>query len=240
MTTHWQALDNQTLWLTCAVHDTGIGIPASRLQHMFDAFEQADTSTSRRYGGTGLGLSIARTLAEHMGGNLRAESVVGQGSTFTLEIPLPWRLVEVEEQAILAGTQDQGAGETVLLVEDNPVNQTVIEAMLRSLGFQVQLVSDGLQALQAVREQAYAAILMDCRLPGLDGYATTRQIRAADGPNRDAPIIALTANALQGDRETCLAAGMNDYLAKPFKRSDLSLALQRWIGSRPSTGGESV
>lgn len=240
VTTRWQVLDNQTLWLTCAVHDTGIGIPASRLQHMFDAFEQADTSTSRRYGGTGLGLSIARTLAEHMGGNLRADSVVGQGSTFTLEIPLPWRQVEVEEQAILAGTQDQGAGETVLLVEDNPVNQTVIEAMLRSLGFQVQLVSDGLQALQAVREQAYAAILMDCRLPGLDGYATTRQIRAADGPNRDAPIIALTANALQGDRETCLAAGMNDYLAKPFKRSDLSLALQRWIGSRPSTGGESV
>ena len=238
--TRWRVDAEQKLWLSCAVQDTGIGIPAPRLQHMFEAFQQADTSTSRRYGGTGLGLSIARTLAEHMGGSLQADSVVGQGSTFTLEIPLPWREVEVEEQAILADTQDQGAGHSVLLVEDNPVNQTVIEAMLRSLGYQTQLVSDGPQALQAVREQAYGAILMDCRLPGLDGYATTRQIRATEGPNRDAPIIALTANALQGDREACLAAGMNDYLAKPFKRSDLRHALQRWIRGRPSTGGESA
>ncbi|HYQ38229.1 MAG TPA: ATP-binding protein [Pseudomonas sp.] len=233
VTTHWHIQDAQTLWLSCAVSDTGIGIPADRLQHMFDAFEQADTSTSRRYGGTGLGLSIARTLAQRMGGHLLAESTVGQGSIFTLEIPLPWREGRTEEQAILVDEPPPGADQAVLLVEDNPVNQTVIEAMLRSLGYQVQLVSDGAQALQAVREKPYGAILMDCRLPGLDGYAASRQIRAGEGPNQGTPIIALTANALPGDRETCLAAGMNDYLAKPFKRSDLRRTLQRWMGSRP-------
>jgi signal transduction histidine kinase/ActR/RegA family two-component response regulator len=233
VTTSWRIQDAQTLWLSCAVSDTGIGIPTERLQHMFDAFQQADTSTSRRYGGTGLGLSIARTLAERMGGHLLAESTVGQGSIFTLEIPLPWREGRTEEQAILVDEPPPGAEQTVLLVEDNPVNQTVIEAMLRSLGYQTQLVGDGAQALQAVREKPYGAILMDCRLPGLDGYAASRQIRATEGPNRGTPIIALTANALPGDREACLAAGMNDYLAKPFKRSDLRRALQRWMGSRP-------
>ena len=233
VTTRWRIQDAQTLWLSCAVRDTGIGIPADRLQHMFDAFEQADTSTSRRYGGTGLGLSIARTLAERMGGHLHAESVVGAGSTFTLEIPLPWREGRAEEQALLVEEPAAGAEQTVLLVEDNPVNQTVIEAMLRSLGYRTHLVVDGAQALQAVREQAYGAILMDCRLPGLDGYAASRQIRAGEGPNRDTPIVALTASALPGDREACLAAGMNDYLAKPFKRADLRSALQRWVRARP-------
>ncbi|HEY6610255.1 MAG TPA: ATP-binding protein, partial [Pseudomonas sp.] len=234
VTTRWQMLDQQQmLWLTCSVQDTGIGIAPERLQHMFDAFEQADTSTSRRYGGTGLGLSIARTLAERMGGGLHAESTVGRGSTFTLELPLPWRHCLAGEQALLEGELEQGGGQSVLLVEDNPVNQTVIEAILRSLGFNVDLVSNGQQAVQAAGTQAYAAILMDCRLPDLDGYAVTRQIRSREGPNRHTPIIALTANALQGDRETCLAAGMNDYLAKPFKRSDLRYVLQRWVQNRP-------
>ena len=168
-----------------------------------------------------------------MGGRLGAESVVGTGSTFTVEIPLPWREGRDEEQAILVENATPAADQPVLLVEDNPVNQTVIEAMLRSLGHETQLAVDGAQALQAARDKAYGAILMDCRLPGLDGYAVSRQIRAEPGPNRDTPIIALTANALAGDRETCLAAGMNDYLAKPFKRSDLRLALQRWMRARP-------
>jgi CheY-like chemotaxis protein len=234
VTTRWQLLDRQQLlWLTCAVQDTGIGIAPDRLQHMFDAFEQADTSTSRRYGGTGLGLSIARTLAERMGGGLHAQSEVGHGSTFTLELPLPWRYGQGDEQALLVDELAQGGGQTVLLVEDNPVNQTVIEAMLRSLGFNVDLAGDGEQAMQAANARPYTAILMDCRLPDLDGYAATRQIRSGDGANRATPIIALTANALQGDRETCLAAGMNDYLAKPFKRSDLRQILQRWGHNRP-------
>lgn len=230
--THWQPLDDQVLWFTCAVHDSGIGIDGERLEHMFDAFQQADTSISRRYGGTGLGLPIARTLAERMGGTLRAESQLGAGSVFTLEIPLPFR--HCSEQAPSDDSQplSSGDGQAVLLVEDNPVNQTVIEAMLRSLGYQVSLVGDGQQAVQSCAQQDYAAILMDCRLPLMDGYEATRQIRQLEHGSR-VPIIALTANALQGDREACLQAGMNDYLAKPFKRADLQRILLRWLPARP-------
>ena len=233
----WQALDNQVLWFSCAVHDSGIGISPERLEHMFDAFQQADTSISRRYGGTGLGLPIARTLAERMGGTLRAVSQEGQGSVFTLEVPLPFSQHKTTTLSDAPAPADQGNGQPVLLVEDNPVNQTVIEAMLRSLGYQVSLVGDGAQAVHQVSQHAYAAILMDCRLPIMDGYEATRQIRHLPGC-AELPIIALTANALQGDREACLQSGMNDYLAKPFKRADLQRILQRWLPPRPSTGSQ--
>ncbi|WP_244973851.1 ATP-binding protein [Ectopseudomonas mendocina] len=230
--THWQPLDDQVLWFTCAVRDSGIGIDGERLEHMFDAFQQADTSISRRYGGTGLGLPIARTLAERMGGTLRAESQLGTGSVFTLEIPLPFHPYSEQVQSSDNQALGSGDGQAVLLVEDNPVNQTVIEAMLRSLGYQVSLVGDGQQAVQSCSQQDYAAILMDCRLPLMDGYEATRQIRQLE-QGRQVPIIALTANALQGDREACLEAGMNDYLAKPFKRADLQRILLRWLPARP-------
>ncbi|MBU1333093.1 MAG: response regulator [Gammaproteobacteria bacterium] len=235
--TRWQALDEDVLWFTCAVHDSGIGISPERLEHMFDAFQQADNSISRRYGGTGLGLPIARTLAERMGGTLVAESEEGRGSIFTLEIPLPFSR---QPKATALNSPDEGKngqGQHVLLVEDNPVNQTVIEAMLRSLGYQVSLVGDGAQAVHLVSQQPFDAVLMDCRLPVMDGYQATRQIRQQPGWAQT-PIIALTANALQGDREACLDAGMNDYLAKPFKRVDLQRVLQRWLPPRPSTGGQ--
>ena len=228
----WQALDHDVLWLTCAVHDSGIGISPERLEHMFDAFQQADSSISRRYGGTGLGLAIARTLAERMGGTLQAESKEGSGSTFTLEIPLPFQQSPAHRQQAAGDAAPIAAGQEILLVEDNPVNQTVIEAMLRSLGYRVTLVADGIQAVRSAERQRYDAILMDCRLPVLDGYSATREIRAQENGRR-VPIIALTANALQGDRENCLQAGMNDYLAKPFKRAELQRILQRWIGSQP-------
>jgi signal transduction histidine kinase/ActR/RegA family two-component response regulator len=229
----WQPLDKHVLWLTCTVKDTGIGISAERLEHMFDAFQQADTSISRRYGGTGLGLPIARTLAERMGGSLRAESVEDQGSLFTLEIPLAFSQ-QTPKPVVEAPLISSANGHLVLLVEDNPVNQTVIEAMLRSLGYQVCLVGDGAQAVHKAANFEYSAILMDCRLPIMDGYEATRQIRLL--PNRvQTPIIALTANALQGDREACLAAGMNDYLAKPFKRVDLQRILQRWLANAALT-----
>lgn len=228
----WQALDHDVLWLTCAVHDSGIGISPERLEHMFDAFQQADSSISRRYGGTGLGLAIARTLAERMGGTLQAESKEGSGSTFTLEIPLPFQQSPAACCRCAGDAAPVAAGQEILLVEDNPVNQTVIEAMLRSLGYRVTLVADGIQAVRSAERQRYDAILMDCRLPVLDGYSATREIRAQEN-GRQVPIIALTANALQGDRENCLQAGMNDYLAKPFKRAELQRILQRWIGSQP-------
>ena len=225
----WQRLDHQLIWFSCAVRDSGIGISSEKLDSMFTAFQQADSSISRRYGGTGLGLPIARTLAERMGGTLHALSEEAQGSVFTLEIPLELH------QPVMLGLKPQQTAETscapgrkVLLVEDNQVNQTVIEAMLTSLGYEVSLVSDGAQAIHFANTERFAAILMDCRLPIINGYEATRQIRQLPGC-RALPIIALTANALQGDRETCLQAGMNDYLAKPFKRADLEQILQRWV-----------
>ena len=217
------------LWFTCTVRDSGIGIPAESLELMFNAFQQADSTISRRYGGTGLGLPIARTLAERMGGTLRAQSEEGVGSVFTLEIPLALykQSLPVLTPRVHTGN-GHGEGRNVLLVEDNPVNRTVIEAMLRSLGFTVSVVTDGAQAVRSAESLIFEAILMDCRLPVIDGYEATRQIRQLPGC-ADVPIIALTANALQGDREACLSAGMNDYLAKPFKRTDLQQILQRWV-----------
>ncbi|MGF6113834.1 ATP-binding protein [Pseudomonas frederiksbergensis] len=226
----WQSLDHELLWFTCTVRDSGIGISAESLELMFNAFQQADSSISRRYGGTGLGLPIARTLAERMGGTLRAQSEEGRGSVFTLEIPLALykqAMPELPAPRVATGNGN-GEGRNVLLVEDNPVNQTVIEAMLRSLGFTVSVATDGAQAVRSAESLIFEAILMDCRLPIIDGYEATRQIRQLPGC-LDLPIIALTANALQGDREACLSAGMNDYLAKPFKRTDLQQILQRWV-----------
>ncbi|MEG2795525.1 MAG: response regulator [Pseudomonas sp.] len=226
----WQSLDHELLWFTCSVRDSGIGISSESLELMFNAFQQADSSISRRYGGTGLGLPIARTLAERMGGTLRAQSEEGLGSVFTLEIPLALYKQALPKQVAprALNGDGQGAGRTVLLVEDNPVNQTVIEAMLRSLGFTVSVATDGAQAVRSAQGSEFEVILMDCRLPIIDGYEATRQIRNLPGRG-NVPIIALTANALQGDRETCLSAGMNDYLAKPFKRNDLQQILQRWV-----------
>ena len=232
----WRMLDHQLLRLTCTVRDTGIGIDSERLETMFESFQQSDSTNSRRYGGTWLGLSIARTLAERMGGTLRGESSIGSGSTFTLEIPLvrskqrAAQLLESEHRATALSD-----GQPMLLVEDNPVNQSVIEAMLRSLGFEVDLATDGEQAVTLATEKSYAAILMDCRLPHTDGYQATRCIRLHQA---DVPIIALTANALPGDRERCLEAGMNDYLSKPFKRADLLRTLQRWLPDRTAATGD--
>ncbi|MDZ5601900.1 response regulator [Pseudomonas sp. RP23018S] len=233
----WQQIEQRQIHFACAVRDTGIGIDNERLETMFVAFQQADSSISRRYGGTGLGLSIARTLAERMGGALRAQSREGLGSTFTLEIPLALSQLPTLATTPPAPAATSGADQPILLVEDNPVNRSVIEAMLRSLGFQTCLAGDGQQALEHVQQQTFAAVLMDCRLPLMDGYEATRRIRALD-EGGDLPIIALTANALQGDRERCLAAGMNDYLSKPLKRTELLDVLQRWLPERSVPGSD--
>ena len=233
----WRQRDEDSLWLTCAVQDTGIGIASAQLDAMFDAFRQADSSISRRYGGTGLGLPIARTLAECMGGRLTARSQEGQGSTFTLEIPLFFC-----QHGQCAGRSMPAASApptqlNVLLVEDNAVNRSVIEAMLQSLGHRVICASDGQQAIDLLAHEPISLVLMDCRLPVLDGYQTSRLIRQRFTAAQ-LSIIALTANALPGDREACLASGMNDYLAKPFKRTELQRLLQQWSSPRASTFDE--
>jgi signal transduction histidine kinase/CheY-like chemotaxis protein len=236
--TAWRQSDAQHILFTCAVRDSGIGISPELLESMFDAFQQADNSISRRYGGTGLGLPIARNLAERMGGSLYAESSEGLGSVFHLEIPL--QRVQQEEPAPQPGAVGEIPQERdgcVLLVEDNPVNRTVVEAMLRSLGLQVSVAGDGAQAVSMASQEKYALILMDCRLPVMDGYEATRRIRQLPGLET-LPIIALTANARHGDRDICLAAGMNDYLAKPFKRTDLQQVLQRWLTFKASATGD--
>ncbi|WP_426118908.1 response regulator [Pseudomonas sp. DSP3-2-2] len=235
----YQELDTQRVLFTCTVRDSGIGISPDRLESMFDAFQQADSSISRRYGGTGLGLPIARTLAERMGGSLRAASEEGFGSTFTLELALTRLPVEVAGPAgaLVDPEDDDGQDRCVLLVEDNQVNRTVVQAMLHSLGFQVNVATDGAQAVSMAGSGNYAVIFMDCRLPVMDGYEATRRIRQIPGLEQ-VPIIALTANALQGDRDACLQAGMNDYLAKPFKRTDLQQVLQRWLSFRTSATGD--
>lgn len=236
--TGWQPRDAQHILFTCSVHDSGIGISPQLLESMFDAFQQADNSISRRYGGTGLGLTIARNLAERMGGSLHAQSSEGLGSVFSLELPLQ-RVQPVEAlprpDAMAQTPQDRDG--CVLLVEDNPVNRTVVEAMLRSLGLQVSVAGDGSEAVSMASQENFALILMDCRLPVMDGYEATRRIRLLPGL-ATLPIVALTANARQGDRERCLQAGMNDYLAKPFKRADLQQVLQRWLTIKPSATGD--
>ncbi|HXQ99518.1 MAG TPA: response regulator [Pseudomonas sp.] len=236
--TAWQRQDAQQILFTCAVRDSGIGISPQLLESMFDAFQQADNSISRRYGGTGLGLPIARNLAQRMGGSLHAQSSEGLGSVFELQIPLC--LVQQEDPAPQPGATGDAPQERdgcVLLVEDNPVNRTVVEAMLRSLGLQVSVAGDGAEAVSMAGKETFALILMDCRLPVMDGYEATRRIRQLPGL-QTLPIIALTANARHGDRDLCLQAGMNDYLAKPFKRTDLQQVLQRWLTFKPSATGD--
>ncbi|WP_296263837.1 response regulator [Pseudomonas sp. UBA6562] len=233
----WRLIEHEQIRFVCAVRDTGIGIDDQRLETMFVAFQQADSSISRRYGGTGLGLSIARTLAERMGGVLYAQSREGLGSTFTLEMPLALSQLPTLAPRAPAVPAAPRQERPVLLVEDNPVNRSVIEAMLRSLGLQTCVAGDGQQALEQIQQRRFAAVLMDCRLPLMDGYEATRRIRAlAEG--RDLPIIALTASALQGDRERCLAAGMNDYLSKPLKRTELLDVLQRWLPDHDVSGSD--
>ncbi|GFM81491.1 histidine kinase [Pseudomonas cichorii] len=234
----WENLDSDHVRFVCTVSDSGIGIHADRLESMFDAFKQADSSISRRYGGTGLGLPIARTLAERMGGTLHAQSEEGIGSVFTLQIPLLLcSVAAADKEQPLLNIDECGKEHCVLLVEDNPVNRTVVMAMLHNMGCKVDVAVDGAQAVIKAGAGNYALILMDCRLPVMDGYEATRRIRQISGLG-ELPIIALTANVLQGDRDACLQAGMDDYLAKPFKHADLQQVLQRWLSFRAAATGD--
>ena len=217
-----------------AVRDSGPGIAGADQARLFQMFSQVDGSPTRRHGGTGLGLAISRQLVELMGGRIGCESRPGQGATFWFELPLAAAAAPVAAPA--AGepqTQSVFSGR-VLLVEDNAVNSEIAMAMLARMGIEADLAEDGLAALRAAERASFDLILMDCQMPNMDGFEATRRMiareRALDLAHT--PIVALTANAIRGDREACLAAGMDDYLAKPFLFEALRAVLERWLPPR--------
>jgi signal transduction histidine kinase/CheY-like chemotaxis protein len=212
-----------------SVHDTGKGIAPEAIDRIFDAFVQEDASTARRFGGTGLGLSIAKHLVELMGGRLMVSSVVNSGTTFAFTLPI--RVADAANvdtvPAVAGGTARDSRPERVLVADDNPINQMLLATQLEHLGLHADLVADGEAAVAAASTQPYDLIFMDCQMPGIDGFEATRRIR--ESRYADVPIVAVTAHVLPGYRETCLAAGMNDYLAKPALIGPLTELVERWL-----------
>ena len=219
--------------LRLEVRDTGIGIPEEKQKDLFQSFTQGDGSTTRKYGGTGLGLAIVRQLVLMMGGKIGVESEPGHGSLFWCELDFPVAAMgrQGEEQKTEGAQAEMGALQGhILLVEDNKVNQMVAAKMLASMGLSVDLAENGEKALAALAGKHYDLVLMDCQMPVLDGYQATRVFRGQEPKGkRRLPIIAMTANAMQGDREKCLDAGMDDYLAKPVKKELLRKLLGHWL-----------
>jgi signal transduction histidine kinase/ActR/RegA family two-component response regulator len=213
------------------VVDSGPGITADAQARLFQPYRQGDASIARRFGGTGLGLSICKELLLLMKGSIEVESQAGAGSTFRVAVPLA-RADSRRQQAALEPMRAPplAANLKVMLVEDDPVNQIVMEAVLRDLGVHVVTAGSGEHALQLLNQEAVDVVLMDCHLPGMDGLAATRQWRGEEArlPRRRLPVIGLTGDVYAGAREACLAAGMDDYLAKPVSRDDLGAALARW------------
>jgi signal transduction histidine kinase/ligand-binding sensor domain-containing protein/ActR/RegA family two-component response regulator len=215
--------------ISFAVEDTGLGIAAAKIPGLFDPFVQVDSSTTRRFGGSGLGLSIVRRFVEAMGGCIEVESDLGRGSIFRVILPFE-PAPEIPAAAISAPppAQRMESGLTVLLAEDNLVNQMVCQKMLTRLGCQVIVANHGREALEALRTAQVDLVLMDCQMPELDGYQTTRELRAWGGTFENLPVIALTASAMAEDRQHCFDAGMNDFLSKPLMLTALEAALARW------------
>ena len=216
--------------LEFAVRDTGIGISQADVERMFQPFAQADASTSRRFGGTGLGLTICSNLVALMGGWIRAESTPGQGSTFyfTVRLPLAKELLpEPERPDVLAAATSKLR---ILLAEDNPANQKLVAYILKERGHRMDVVGDGRQAIRLAQENRHDVILMDVEMPGMGGLEATQAIRVWEGGQRRVPIIAMTAHAMKGDRERCLAAGMDGYLSKPINGHEMIALVESLAG----------
>jgi len=227
--------DAGTAWLRFEVEDTGVGIAPEQIAHLFAAFEQADVSTTRRFGGTGLGLAISKRLVELMDGRIGVHSEPGQGSLFWFELPLlrqqPGHTIAAPtaRPAALPAATARLRHARVLLVEDNPINQEVAAELLLSLGLQVDLADDGAQAVERFSGGRHDLILMDVQMPVMDGLRATTAIRQLPG-GAHVTIIALTASAFHDDRAKCLAAGMDDFLGKPVEPGQLHRCLMTWLG----------
>ena len=233
-----------------SVHDSGIGIPADRVEAIFEKFTQADGSTTRKYGGTGLGLAICLQLVELMGGHLAVESELGKGSTFYFEIPLeeaPAEIISLQEHKE-ACREKAAAGGRILLVEDNAVNQRLASILITREGYEVDVASDGAEALEHLQHQAFDLVLMDVQMPNMDGMAATRRIRKIEADpalrqnyvglralKQPLAIIGLTAHARQEDERACYEAGMNGFLTKPIVKAKLTTILGEMM---PRTGPE--
>jgi signal transduction histidine kinase/CheY-like chemotaxis protein len=236
------ARTGETSMLEFAVSDTGIGVPADKIDLLFKPFSQADSSTTREFGGSGLGLSIVINLAKAMGGDVGVNSEPGNGSRFWFRIPVS-RVTDIHHSR-QAGwlPKDARASDNpeatllighVLVAEDNLVNRMVIESLLEKLGLQITMVNDGQEAVDSIisNKAAFALVLMDLHMPVLDGYGATKQIRKweFDNTNKRLPIIALTADAFEEDRQHCLAVGMDDFLTKPVDLDTLKSTLIKWL-----------
>lgn len=225
-----RSLTDKHALLLFSVSDTGIGIPADRLLPIFEEFTQADGSMTRKYGGTGLGLAITKRLVELMGGSIWVESKEGTGSIFYFTISLERQNEASRQKGKQLPASSYGKDKLrILVVEDNLVNQEIISAMLAKHGHKITLANNGREAVAYVQKEAFDIVLMDIQMPGMNGYEAARQIREQERQSGNRIyIIGLTANAMRGDREKCLEAGMDDYLSKPVRQRELMAAIEKW------------
>ena len=227
-----EALADDLVRMSFQVSDSGVGIEAEALSHIFERFTQADGSTTRIFGGTGLGLAITQGLVELMGGEISAESVPGRGTTFTIDLTMGRGQASPDVAAELQTDRmhEKVDGLRVLVVDDNTVNQTVARRILERWNCRVDTADDGREALEFVKRVRFDVVLMDCMMPVLDGYGATRAIKKLPSPTCDVPIIALTANAMAEDHDLCFEAGMGGVVTKPISKDDLLISLINVMG----------
>ncbi len=222
-------------WILFSIRDTGIGISPDKLSEIFMPFTQEASSTRKFMGGTGLGLTISRRLVELMGGELVAESEVGVGSCFWFEIPLPGTQLPKNGEVRSMKKAVPLAPCRLLVVEDHPVNRLILERFLVEMGHEVDAAQNGQEALKAIEKESYDLVFMDCQMPEMDGYEATRRLRAREGETEHLPVIAVTAHALEEERQKCFRSGMDDYLAKPYTDEELFAVLRCWLPARVET-----
>lgn len=251
-----EKLQDEKVKVNACVEDTGVGIPNDRLQQLFQPFSQLDGSYSRKFGGTGLGLAICKELVSLMNGSIKVESDMSKGSKFSFSVILkvqkqasflnalrnkariaaPKQEKSVEDVMVEKALKEQRNGFKILLTEDNPVNQKVAIKILTQAGFTMEAASNGLEAVNKIASSdSYNLILMDIQMPEMDGFTATQKIRAMNNYGAKIPIIAMTAHAMQGDKDKCIAAGMNDYISKPIRTKELLALIDKWLSVKATT-----